>query len=190
MAIPAAGMKWGRNVLAIAGLAGMLMFAGCNNSPKYPDSQSAVNNALTQNNLGSIHVSQDRDKGVITLTGTVPSQDQKTQAENVAKGAASAYTIADEIAVVPPENASATQSAESDTDKAIEDNYKAELKKHRNLDDQSIDVNVKNGALVLSGTVKTPAQKREAERLAKSVPNVQQVVNEITIKPKKHSTSR
>jgi BON domain len=74
-----------------------LIFAGCNNGPKYPDSESAVNNALTQNNLGSIHVSQDRDKGVVTLTGTVPNQDQKAQAENVAKGAASAYTIATKL---------------------------------------------------------------------------------------------
>lgn len=189
MATVAATGKWARNIMALAGFAGILMFAGCNNGPKYPDSQSAVNNALTQNNLGSIHVSQDRDKGVITLTGTVPSQDQKMQAENVAKGAASAYTIADEIAVVPPQNASATQAALSDTDKAIEDNYKAEIKKHRNLDDQSIDVNAKNGVLTLGGTVKTEAQKREAERLAKAVPNVQQVVNEITVKANKHSTS-
>jgi hypothetical protein len=33
------------------------------------------------------------------------------------------------------------------------------------------------------------AQKREAERLAKHFPNVQQVVNEIEVKPGKHSTA-
>jgi hyperosmotically inducible protein len=32
-------------------------------------------------------------------------------------------------------------------------------------------------------------QKKEAESLAKQVPNVQQVVNELEIKPKKHSTA-
>lgn len=181
--------RWVGRILATAGLAGALIFAGCNNGPHYPDSEAAVNNALTQNNLGSIHVSQDRDKGVITLTGTVPSPDQKTQAENVAKGAASAYTIADEIAVVPPQNASATQAANSDTDSAIEDNFKAEIKKHRNLDDQSIDIKAKNGAVVLSGTVRTEAQKREAKRLAKGIPNVQQVVNEIKVNRHKHSTA-
>jgi hyperosmotically inducible protein len=175
---------------AIASLAGGLLIAGCNNNPKYPDSKEAVNNSLTENNLGAIHVSQDQGKGVITLTGTVPSDSQKTQAESVAKQAAPNYTIADEIAVVPPENASETKAANSDTDDAIEDSFKADLKKNRNLDDQDISVKSKNGTVVLSGSVKTEAQKREAERLAKHVPNVQQVVNEIKVKPSKHSSAR
>ncbi len=177
------------SAIAAASLAGVLMIVGCNNNPKFSDSKDAVNNSLTQNNLGSIHVSQDRDKGVITLTGTVPTDDQKTQAESIAKTAAPTYTIADEIGVVPPENAGATKAANSDTDDAIEDSFKAELKKHHNLDDQSISVKSKNGAVVLSGSVKTRAQKREADKLAKGIPNVQQVVNELEVKPGKHSTS-
>jgi len=42
---------------------------------------------------------------------------------------------------------------------------------------------------VLSGTVKSDRQKSEAGRLAKQLPNVQQVVNEIEVNPKKHSTA-
>jgi len=42
---------------------------------------------------------------------------------------------------------------------------------------------------VLKGSVKTTAQKTEAEKLAKHVPNVQQVVNEIEVKPGKHSSA-
>jgi hyperosmotically inducible protein len=37
--------------------------------------------------------------------------------------------------------------------------------------------------------VKTTGQKKEAESLAKKVPNVQQVVNELEVKPGKHSTA-
>jgi hyperosmotically inducible protein len=37
--------------------------------------------------------------------------------------------------------------------------------------------------------VKTTKQKKEVEDLAKKVPNVQQVVNEIEVKPGKHSTA-
>jgi hyperosmotically inducible periplasmic protein len=47
----------------------------------------------------------------------------------------------------------------------------------------------RNGAVVLSGTVKTKAQKREVEHLAKHIPNVQHVVNEIEVKPGKHSSA-
>ncbi len=175
--------------IVTASLAGVLMIGGCNNNPKYADSKDAVNNSLTQNNLGAIHVAQDRDKGVITLTGTVPTDDQKAQAESIAKTAAPTYTVADEIAVVPPVNAGETKSANSDTDDAIEDGFKAKLKENHNLDDQSISVKSKNGAVILTGSVKTEAQKREAYKLAKDTPNVQQVVNELEVKPGKHSTS-
>ena len=189
MEIKRIGNNFAWKAIATASLAGILMIGGCNSNPKYADSKDAVNNSLTQNNLGAIHVSQDRDKGVITLTGTVPTDDQKTQAASIAKTAAPTYTIADEISVVPPANADATKAANSDTDDAIEASFKAELKKHHNLDDQSISVKSKNGAVVLTGSVKTAAQKREAEKLAKNVPNVQQVVNELEVKPGKHSTS-
>jgi len=64
------------------------------------------------------------------------------------------------------------------------------LKAHKQLDEQSIDYSAKNGTLVLKGSVKTSAQKEEADKLAKEVPNVQQVVNEIEVKPGKHSSAR
>ncbi len=169
-------------------LAGILAMAGCQNKPAHPDEKDAVTSALKSNNLGSVNVSQNRDKGVITLTGDVSSEDQKAMAATTAKQAAPDYTIADEIGVVPQNAESQAKSVASNLDSAIEDNYKAEIKGHKNLDDQSIDYKAKNGTLVLSGSVKTPSQKKEAEKLAKAVPNVQQVVNEIEIKPGKHST--
>ncbi len=174
-------------VLGTASLAGILMIGGCSSSPHYADSKDAVNNSLTQNNLGAIHVSQDRDKGVMTLTGTVPTEDQKTQAESIAKEAAPTYTIADQIAVVPPNNADNMKAANSDTDNAIEDSFKAEMKKNRALSKQDISVKSKNGSVTLTGSVRTAAEKREAEALAKKVPNVQQVVNEIDVKGRRHS---
>lgn len=98
-------MKFRGNIagraLAVAGVAGLLTIGGCNSGAKFPDSVDAVNTALAQNNLGNIHASQDRYKGVITLTGTVPTEDQRTQAQSVAMKAAATYTVQDKIAVVP-----------------------------------------------------------------------------------------
>lgn len=173
----------------VIGLSSLFLFAGCSSGPKYPDSKDAVTNSLKQNNMGYIDVSQDRNKGVITLTGNVPTQQAKSQAESIARQAAPDYTIADEVGVVPTNDTQA-KAANSDLDSGIEDNFKAELKKHRNLDDQSISVKAKNGAVELTGSVKTAAQKREAARLAKAVPNVTQVVNELEVKPHKHSTAK
>jgi hyperosmotically inducible protein len=175
---------------SIAMLAGTLIFAGCDSKPAHPDEKSAVTSALSSSNLSNVSVSQDQDKGVITLTGDVASADQKSQAENIARQAAPDYTIADEIGVRPAGAESQAKAVDSNLDSAIEDNFKASLKANANLDDQSIDYSAKNGTLMLKGTVKTAAQKAEAGKLAKEVPNVQQVVNEIEVKPGKHSTAK
>jgi hyperosmotically inducible periplasmic protein len=167
-------------------LSGAMVIAGCNKA-SHPDEKAAVNNSLNSNNLSAVSVSQDRDKGVMTLGGNVDNADAKSQAESLAKQAAPDYTIANEIGVRPPQAANAGAVA-SNLDSAIEDNFKAAIKAHENLNDQSISGSAKNGTLVIKGTVKTAAQKKEAGSLAKQVPNVQQVVNEIEVKAGKHST--
>ena len=169
-------------------LAGVMVVAGCN-KPSHPDEKSAVTDSLKNNNLGAVSVSQDRDKGVMTLTGDVTSRDHKSQAETLARQAAPDYTIADEIGVRPAGDQGQAGSVASNLDSGIEDNFKASIKAHKNLDDQSIQAKAKNGTLVLTGSVKTSDQKKEAGKLAKKVPNVQQVVNELEVKPGKHSTN-
>jgi len=166
-------------------MGGAMVIAGCNKT--HPDEKSAVTNSLNGNNLSAVSVSQDQDKGVMTLSGNVDNADAKSQAESLAKQAAPDYTIANEIGVRPPEVANAGAVA-SNLDSAIEDNFKAAIKAHENLNDQSIHASAKNGTLVIKGSVKTAAQKKEVGTLAKQVPNVQQVVNELEVKPDKHST--
>jgi len=168
-------------------LAGVMVVAGCD-KPMHPDEKSAVTDSLKNSNLSDVNVSQNREKGVMTLSGNVDSQDLKTQAESVTKQAAPDHNIANEIGVRPP-GASEAGSVASHLDDAIEDNFKAMIKSHANLNDQSISGDAKNGTLVLKGSVKTTKQKKEVEDLAKKVPNVQQVVNEIEVKPGKHSTA-
>lgn len=166
-------------------MGGAMVIAGCNKT--HPDEKSAVTNSLNSNNLSAVSVSQDQDKGVMTLGGNVDNADAKSQAESLAKQAAPDYTIANEIGVRPPQVANAGAVA-SNLDSAIEDNFKAAIKAHENLNDQSIHASAKNGTLVIKGSVKTAAQKKEVGTLAKQVPNVQQVVNELEVKPDKHST--
>jgi hyperosmotically inducible protein len=167
--------------------AAVMAISGCHNQPTHLDQKPFVTTALNNNSLSKISVSQDREKGVITLTGNVDSADLKTQAESLATLAAPDYTIANEIGIRPIGGEGQALAVSSILDSAIEKNFKASIKAHRNLDKQSIDYKAKNGTLVLSGCVKTDQQKIEAESLARHVPNVQQVVNEILVDPKKHS---
>ncbi len=175
-------------LIGISLLAAFLL-VGCNRANQHPDVKDAVNSAMTQNGLGVVKVAQDRDKGVITLTGDVESAAQKSQAETLAKQAAPDYAISNELGVRPVGAESQMKSIDSNLDSGIQDNYKAALKSHKNLDDQSISYDAKNGTLVLKGSVKTSGQRKEAATLAKSVPNVKEVVNEIQVKSNKDSTA-
>jgi hyperosmotically inducible protein len=167
-------------------MGGAMTIAGCHKS--YPDEKGAVTSSLnSNNNLSSVDVSQDRDKGVMTLTGKVASEDARQQAETLAKQAAPDYTIVDEIGVRPPDAQNAGPVA-SNLDSGIEDNFKAAIKANPNLNDQSIHASVKNGTLVITGSVKTASQKAEVSTLANQVPYVRQVVNELAIEPNKHSS--
>lgn len=172
-----------RAFLALAATSFVMLFllAACETN-RHPDVKDAVNSALTNNNLGTVSVSQDRAKGVITLKGDVESNDQKAQASVVASQVAPGYTIANEIGVRPSGQESQAKAVDSNLDDAIEDNFKASLKAHKSLDEQSISASAKNGTLVLTGHVKSRAQKAEAQQLAKAVPNVKQVVNEIEVR--------
>jgi osmotically-inducible protein OsmY len=99
----------------------------------------------------------------------------------VAKGAAGGWVVANEIGVRPEGVESAANKIDSNVDSAIEKDFKAVLIANR-LDDQHIRYDAKNGVLTLKGDVDTAAQRQEAEKLAATVPNVQQVVNELDVK--------
>jgi hyperosmotically inducible periplasmic protein len=161
-------------------LCAALMLVGCNQT--HPDEKDAVNNALTANSLGVVSVSEDRDKGVMTLTGDVETVDKKQQAEMVAKQAAPDYTISNQVGVRPIGMESQAKSVDSDLDSGIEDNCKAAIKAHKRLDEQSISCSAKNGTLTLTGSVNNASEKKEAGQLAKKVPNVKELVNEIEVK--------
>ena len=58
--------------------------------------------SLDQAGYNDVRVSQDRDKGVVTLTGNVLTESDKVQAESIAKNGAGSQVVADQIAVRPP----------------------------------------------------------------------------------------
>ncbi len=182
-----------RSALAVlfASLLAVFATTACNHKAEHADVKDKVDSAMTQNNLGVVKVAQDRDKGVLTLTGDVISADDKSRAEQIAKENAPDYAIANELGVRPQDaDASQAKAVDNKLDDGIKDNFKAAIKAHKELDDQSIRIaDVKNGTIVLKGSVKTAAQKAEATKLAKAVPNVKEVVNELEVKTNKNSTS-
>jgi hyperosmotically inducible protein len=160
--------------------------AGCSDTNKSPDVTDNIRKSLDQAGYKDVSVSQDREKGVVTLKGTVPTDGDKTQAESIAKSSAGAQVVADQIAVRPPGNESDAKTVDSDLDKGIEKNLDAMLVKNRL--EKGVKYDVKNGVVTLTGDVRSQSRRTQVERLASAVPNVKQVVNELEVKNQKASS--
>jgi hyperosmotically inducible periplasmic protein len=115
--------------------------------------------------------------------------DRRNQAEQVAKQAAPGYQIVDRIQIesagLQGEIKSATQKAQLDS--AIEDDFRARIADEPSLKSEKIQYTAVNGTLTLKGTVRSTKERTQAEDLAKKVPQVQHVVNQIQVKPGKPS---
>ena len=158
--------------------------AGCSTTArKSADVSASVRTTLDQAGFKAVSVSQDRDKGVVTLGGRVTTDNDKAQAEAIAKSLAGTQVVANEIAVIPAGAEAAAQEINSALDKGIEDNLdaaliSAKLQKH-------VKYSVKNHVVTLTGEVNSPENRARAESVASGVPNVQQVVNELQVKEQK-----
>jgi hypothetical protein len=74
-------------------------FTAACHSASHPDDKQAVYSTLDQHDLASVIVDQDRNNGVIKLTGIVGSQDRKDRAQQLAQQAAPGYTIDNQLKV-------------------------------------------------------------------------------------------
>jgi len=173
--------------LALFTLLAMGALIGCSrDSAKSPDVADGVRKALDQSGLKDVSVSQDRDKGVVTLSGNVSSDSDKSQAESIAKSMAGGQVVADQIAVLPPGGESDAKAMSSDLDKGIEKNLDAAL--IQNKFDKDVKYKVKSGVVTLTGDVNSESKRARVQKVASAVPNVQQVVNELEVKNQKASS--
>jgi hyperosmotically inducible protein len=174
-----------RSISTLLMIGGM---AACSSTPTTsPDVADGIRRSLDQAGLKDVSVSQDRDKGVVTLTGTTASDADKAQAESIAKSYAGAQVVSDQIAVRPPGDESMAKKVDSDLDKGIEKNFDAVLVRHKL--DSAVKYDVKNGVITLNGKVNSQSKRAWVEKLATGVPNVRQVVNELEVKNQKATSS-
>jgi len=160
---------------------------GCNRQ-QAPDVSSDIRHALDQAGLKDVRVSQDRVKAVVSLTGDVATDADKSRAETIAHSIAGDQVVSNEIGVRPNGDQSTARKVDSDLDSAVDKNLDAMLVQHRLKDNVRYDV--KNGVVTLKGNVASEAQRTSVEKLAKNVPNVKEVVNELDVKTQRATTSK
>jgi len=182
-------MKKLRLSLAMLTLFAGGILAGCSaTATKSPDVSGSIRTSLDQAGFKDVSVSQDRDKGVVTLGGQVASQNDKSRAESIAKSFAGTQVVADQIAVIPVGAENEAKAVNSDLDEGIEKNLDAALIQNRLH--KSVKYEVKSGVVTLTGEVNSENKRTLAENVATGVPNVQQVVNDLQVKNQKASSSQ
>ena len=182
-------MKKLRLSVVMVALLAVGILAGCSQTAaKSPDVSDSIRKSLDQAGFKDVTVSQDRDKGIVTLGGQVASENDKSQAESLAKSLAGTQVVADQIAVIPVGAEKEAKAVNSDLDQGIEKNLDAVL--IQNKLHKSVKYEVKNGVVTLTGEVNSEDKRARAEKMATGVPNVTQVVNNLQVKNQKASSSQ
>src|SRR5450432_4051322 len=115
-------MKKIRSSVAMLVLLAAGTIAGCSRTVPSPEVSDSIRKSLDQAGFKNVSVSQDRDKGVVTLGGKVTGENDKSQAESLAKSLAAGQVVADQIAVIPVGIEKDAKTVNADLDDGIEKN--------------------------------------------------------------------
>ena len=180
-------MKTLKPYVMLLTLVGIGLLAGCSASSKSPDITGSLRKSLDQAGLKDVTVSQDHEKGVVTLGGHVAMDSDKAQAESLAKSLADNEVVANQIAVIPVGGEKDAKAMDKDLDKGIEGNLDAALIQAKLV--ASVKYSVKNRVVTLTGDVDSETKRAQSQQIASSGPNVAQVVNELQVKGQKATSS-
>lgn len=121
-----------------------------------------------------VHV--ETQGGTVMLRGKVDSNEAKAAAAEVAKGIEGVKMVKNELQVVAPADRKAVDADDNQISKAVEDRFKRdpELKNAR------IDAKVNSGVVILTGEVKSIGTSARASEVARAIPGVRSVKNDLT----------
>ena len=119
-------------------------------------------------------ISVDTTKGVVHLRGKVDSAEAKSAAGDIAQGVEGVKSLKNDLQVVAPTARKAVDASDSDIGKAVG----TRLAKDTQL--KKVDVRADAGVVTLTGAVPTIGASAKASEMARGVPGVRSVKNELT----------
>jgi len=121
-------------------------------------------------------VGVETQKGVVHLRGKVDSNDAKAAAAEIAKNIEGARSVQNDLQVVSPGARKMVDAKDGDIEKAVQ----ARLSKDAQL--KSVDVRINAGVVTLTGEVPSITAAAKASEMARNVPGVKSVKNELTVR--------
>ena len=145
------------------------------NSTSGAATTTAVKTALALNKqVSAFDVHVETSNNEVTLTGQVPTTDDKRVAEEIARGTKGVANVVNNLQVDPKVQA-ATAAKQYVTDLEIKSALLESILNNPDLKTQQIKVEVSNGEVKLSGSVQMPAQKVAAESSTRIIANLRSV---------------
>lgn len=121
-------------------------------------------------------VNVETKNGVLTLRGKVDSAEAKSAAESIAKGVDGVKSVKNELQVVAPTDRATVDANDADIKKAVENSFAKEPRFSK------IDVRADRGTVTLTGDADGITTSARASEVARNVPGVRAVKNDITVK--------
>ncbi|MBI2953986.1 MAG: BON domain-containing protein [Chloroflexi bacterium] len=112
------------------------------------------------------------DEGTVYLSGTAVDFISRSAAEEAARTVRGVIEVVNDIAVVP---------APARLDGEIAEDVRRDIERNVRIKPKQIKVEVTDGVVFLRGTVSTAAQRWIAEDIARWIPGVLDVVNELSV---------
>ena len=135
---------------------------------------AAAKSYVFKNDLKDDSIKTDSKDGVVTLTGTVADESQKSLAENTVAGLPDVKSVNNQLVV------SGDQPAEH-SDAWITAKVKTALLFHRYVSATGTTVYTRDGVVTIEGVAGSVAEKELTTEYAKDVDNVKEVKNDMTI---------
>ena len=114
--------------------------------------------------------------GVVHLRGKVDSAEAKSAAGDIAKGIEGVQSVKNDLQVVAPGTRKMVDAKDEDIDRAV----KARLSKDAQV--KNVDVRTDAGVVTLTGEVPSIVASAKASEMARNVPGVKSVKNELTVR--------
>jgi hyperosmotically inducible periplasmic protein len=150
---------------------------GCNKGPDDAALTASVKSKLVADStVPGTAINVDTKDGVVTLTGAVDSDAQKTKATQIARGVEGVKSVTDNITVKPPAPPPAPP-VQIGADQEIKNTITANLAKEGVT---GITVEVVNGEVTLKGDI--PRAKLQAAMKAANEAKPKKVNNQMTVK--------
>lgn len=143
------------------------------------DTRENVSKALEEANLPSVAVDVDDDARVVHLKGTVGTMADRTRAEEVAAAAVgTSGRVLNELTVEALDGGTA-----GDPDSRILDALDRIVDEDPVLRERDVNFTVTNGAVTVTGEVRSAAEKNKVTQIVKAAPGVKDFANALEIRP-------